>query len=124
MMPILLEVRSTGYILILTRDQQGRYIAMMTIVTTVTLTPAGAEQWDRAMGTRVEAARGRRGWVAAQLLKRADQPLQRAIVGTWDTRVDWEAWHQDETFRETRDQLDGLQVGPADTVWYEVVELP
>ena len=97
---------------------------MMTIVTNVTLTEAGVDRWDRVMHDRVEAARERPGWVAAQLLTQTDQPLRRAIVGTWDTRADWEAWHADEAFRETREELDGLQTGPAQTVWYEVVELP
>jgi heme-degrading monooxygenase HmoA len=94
---------------------------MMTIVTRVTLRDTGTAQWDEAMQTRVEAARDRPGWVAVQLLKPVDDPTQRAIVGTWESREHWEAWHNDETFVETRDQLEGLQEAPAETVWYDVV---
>jgi len=93
----------------------------MTIVTQVRLSENGAEQWDAAMQTRVDAAKDRPGWVAVQLLKPVDDPLRRAIVGTWESRDHWAAWHDDETFVETRAQLDGLQDGPAETVWYEVV---
>jgi heme-degrading monooxygenase HmoA len=43
------------------------------------------------------------------------------IVGTWRTRADWEAWHQDPQFAETRRRLDGLENGPAEHWWHEVV---
>ncbi len=95
---------------------------MMTIVTTVTLRPGGAEQWDEAMHARVEAAREMPGWVAAQLLKAADEPLQRAIIGTWRSKEEWTAWHDDVTFQETRERLAGLEESRGETVWYEVVE--
>jgi heme-degrading monooxygenase HmoA len=92
----------------------------MTIVTQVVLRENGAEQWDAAMRARVDSAKDRPGWVAVQLLVPEGEPRRRAIVGTWESREDWAAWHDDETFRETRQQLDGLQAGPADTTWYEV----
>ena len=94
---------------------------MMTIVTQVTLQEHGAEQWDNAMQTRVDAAKDRPGWVAVQLLKPVDDARRRVIVGTWESREHWAAWHDDETFVETRAQLDGLQDGPAETVWYDVL---
>ena len=96
---------------------------MLTIVTRVKLREGGAERWDRAMHARVQAARDRSGWVTAQLLKPVDEPLQRAIIGTWRSRDDWAAWHDDATFRETREDLSGLEEGPAETVWYEVVDV-
>jgi hypothetical protein len=48
---------------------------MMTIITRAKLRAGSTEQWDRAMHTRVEAARGAKGWVSAQLLKGSDEPL-------------------------------------------------
>jgi heme-degrading monooxygenase HmoA len=95
---------------------------MMTIVTKVKLRAEGVDQWDAAMHARVEAARGRQGWVSAQLLKGVDQPLERAIIGVWNSKDDWEAWHHDDTFRATREQLAGLEEGPTESSWFEVVE--
>ena len=43
------------------------------------------------------------------------------VVGTWESRADWEAWHEDSTFAETRARMDGLQEGRSEMVWYEVV---
>ncbi|MFC9839056.1 antibiotic biosynthesis monooxygenase family protein [Rhodococcus sp. NPDC127530] len=95
---------------------------MMTIVTRVTLRAEGVHQWDRVMHARLEAAREKPGWVSAQLLKGVDQPLERAIVGVWNSKKDWAAWHHDETFRATREQLAGLEDCAAESTWFEVVE--
>jgi hypothetical protein len=59
------------------------------------------------MRTRLSAARKASGWVGGQLLRPADKPDRRVIVGTWRTRANWEAWHHDPT--ETRQRLDGLE---------------
>jgi heme-degrading monooxygenase HmoA len=53
------------------------------------------------MRERLEAARKPPGWVGAQLLMPLDGLSNRIIVGTWQTRADWEAWHVDEAFAET-----------------------
>ena len=95
---------------------------MMTIITRVKLRAGSTEHWDRAMHTRVEAARGARGWVSAQLLKGVDEPLERAIVGVWESKEAWAGWHNDETFTETREQLSGVEERPQESVWFEVVE--
>jgi heme-degrading monooxygenase HmoA len=95
---------------------------MMTIVTRVKLREGTTDQWDRAMHTRVESARGADGWVSAQLLKGVDEPLERAIVGVWDSKQAWERWHDDEAFTDTRQQLSGLEERPQESVWFEVVE--
>jgi heme-degrading monooxygenase HmoA len=44
------------------------------------------------------------------------------IVGTWETRDAWEAWHRDPTFRETRGRFDGLEARPGQEWWHEVLE--
>jgi hypothetical protein len=44
------------------------------------------------------------------------------IVGTWRSRADWEAWHEDPAFRATRVTLDELQSEDHLTIWYEVIE--
>ena len=95
---------------------------MMTIVTKVKLRADDVNEWDSAMHTRVEAARGRPGWISAQLLKGVDQPLERAIVGVWESKDAWANWHDDDAFRATRAQLAGLEDGPTESTWFEVVE--
>jgi heme-degrading monooxygenase HmoA len=94
---------------------------MMTIVTHVHLNEGAGQEWDGAMRTRLSAAKKRPGWVGGQLLRQSDKPDRRVIVGTWRARADWEAWHQDPQFAETRRRLDGLENGPAEHWWHEVV---
>jgi heme-degrading monooxygenase HmoA len=94
---------------------------MMTIVTHVHLKEGAGREWDTAMGTRLSAAKRRPGWVGGQLLRPTDKPDRRVIVGTWRTHADWEAWHQDRQFEETRQRLDGLESQPAEHWWHEVV---
>jgi heme-degrading monooxygenase HmoA len=94
---------------------------MMTIVTHVHLKEGAGQEWDGAMRTRLLAAKKRPGWVGGQLLRQSDKPDRRVIVGTWRARADWEAWHQDPQFAETRRRLDGLENGPAEHWWHEVV---
>ena len=94
---------------------------MMTVVTNVTLKTGCEPEWDAAMRDRLAAAGGRRGWVGGQLLIPLDGHNKRTVIGTWESRADWEAWHEDERFTETRKRMDGLQEGRSEMVWYEVV---
>ncbi len=94
----------------------------MTIVTRVTLKDGAAPEWDAAMRDRLSAARGQAGWISGQLLIPVDRLNERAIVGTWQTRAHWEAWHHDEAFAETRVRLAGLEVKAHEEHWYEVIE--
>ena len=80
---------------------------MVTIVTHVQLKDETGRDWDTAMRTRLTAARKRPGWVGGQLLQPADKPRTRVIVGTWRAHADWEAWHHDPQFAETRQRLTG-----------------
>ena len=94
---------------------------MMTLVTHAHLKEGAGPEWDAAMRTRLSAAKKQPGWVGGQLLRQSDKPDRRVIVGTWRTRADWEAWHQDPQFAATRRRLDGLENGPAEHWWHEVV---
>jgi heme-degrading monooxygenase HmoA len=95
---------------------------MMTVVTHVQLKPGTEGEWDRTMHERLRAAEGREGWVAGQLLRPLDRPQERVIVGTWQSRQHWEAWHRDPAFRDTRARLDTLEAQPSREGWHEVVE--
>jgi heme-degrading monooxygenase HmoA len=94
---------------------------MMTIVTTVQLKDGAEQEWDTVMHERLAAARHQAGWVGGQLLQPEERPHVRVIVGTWGTREDWERWHQDPEFAETRRDLDGLTVQAPEHSWHEVV---
>jgi heme-degrading monooxygenase HmoA len=95
---------------------------MMTIVTHVTLKQGSEPDWDAAMRERLAAAAGRPGWIGGQLLMPMDRMNRRVIVGTWQTRADWEAWHQDSAFAQTRERMEGLEEGEAENWWHEVLE--
>lgn len=94
----------------------------MTIVTHVTLRENAGPEWDATMRDRMAAAADQPGWVGGQLLIPLDAENQRVIVGTWDNRADWEAWHQDPDFAATRLQLDELEAAPSEHRWHEVIE--
>lgn len=93
---------------------------MLTTMTHVTLEDGKEPEWDQAMAERLEAARARPGWVHGQVLIPLDRPNDRVILGTWSTRADWEAWHEDETFKATRQRIDGLEAAPRQQSWHEV----
>jgi heme-degrading monooxygenase HmoA len=94
---------------------------MKTIVTHVHLKPGVGRDWDAVMRRCLTAARKRRGWVGGQLLRPTDKEDKRVIVGTWRTRADWDGWHHDPQFAETRQRLDGLESAPAEHWWHDVV---
>jgi heme-degrading monooxygenase HmoA len=94
---------------------------MMTIVTRVTLREGTEPEWDAAMRDRLEAAKSQSGWHGGQLLIPVDALNKRVIIGTWETRAAWEAWHNDPAFKETRTRLEGLEAEPNQHWWHEVI---
>jgi heme-degrading monooxygenase HmoA len=95
---------------------------MMTIVTHVRLKEGAEPEWDAAMRDRLTAAAGRPGWVSGQVLMPLDHLNRRVIIGTWQTRADWEAWHADAAFEQTRQRMEGLEEGEPENWWHEVLE--
>ena len=93
----------------------------MTVITEVALKAGAESEWDKAMRDRLSAANGQPGLVAGQLLTPVDGRNRRVIVGTWMTKDEWGAWHDDPAFKETRDRLEGLQERPSEMQWFEVV---
>jgi len=94
---------------------------MVTIVTDIRLKQGAEGQWDSTMRERMSKVDKQPGWISGQLLAPADQPHMRVIVGTWNSRDDWERWHEDPLFAKTRRTLDGLAAEPARHAWHEVV---
>jgi heme-degrading monooxygenase HmoA len=95
---------------------------MVTIITYVTLREGAEPAWDEAMRERMTAARDQAGWIGGQVLIPLEALNRRLIVGTWQTRAHWEAWHSDPAFTQTRRRLAGLEAGPHRDEWHEVVE--
>jgi heme-degrading monooxygenase HmoA len=94
---------------------------MMTIVTHVKLNGGDEPAWDAAMRERVEAAREQSGFVSVQLGIPEDALDERVIIGTWETRADWEAWHNTDEFKQTRAQLEQPEADTRREWWHEVV---
>ena len=66
---------------------------MMTIVTHVRIEPGKEPGWDDAFRKRASAAKRQPGWIGVQLCIPSDAVNERIVIGTWDTRADWERWH-------------------------------
>lgn len=94
---------------------------MMTIVTHVRLKQGAEPEWDTAMRERLAAAVDKPGWISGQLLMPLDHLDRRVIIGTWQTRADWEAWHADPAFAQTRQRLEGLEEREPEHWWHEVI---
>jgi heme-degrading monooxygenase HmoA len=94
---------------------------MMTIITHVAVKQGSEPEWDAIIRERLDAASDRSGWLGGQVLMPLDALNERVIVGTWDTRADWEAWHEDEAFNEARQRLNDLQIEERQRTWHEVL---
>ena len=94
---------------------------MMTVVTTTRLRPGGEGEWDTAMRERFDSARARAGWISGQLLTSESERDTRTIVGTWRSREDWQAWHDDPAFLQQRTVLERLEAEPNRTQWFDVI---
>jgi heme-degrading monooxygenase HmoA len=94
---------------------------MMTIVSHVRIKPGQEPAWDAVMRERIEAARQQPGFVSVQLCIPVEAMNERVIVGTWQTRADWETWHANEAFQQTRTQLEEPNTKKRSEWWHEVV---
>jgi heme-degrading monooxygenase HmoA len=93
---------------------------MMTVITRVSLKAGTEAEWDKAMRERLGNVQDQQGWVGGQMLIPAEGPNKRVIVGTGMSRGDWEAWHDDPAFKDTRERLEELQDKPDEMEWFEV----
>jgi heme-degrading monooxygenase HmoA len=96
-------------------------LAMVTIVTHVVISEGQEPEWDGALRERVGAAHEQPGFVAVQVAIPLDSPNERVIIGTWETRADWEAWHAEERFLETRAKLEQVDETKTNEWWHEVL---
>jgi heme-degrading monooxygenase HmoA len=96
-------------------------MAMMTVVTHVKLKEGQGPTWDAAMRERLAAVKEQPGFVAVQLCIPSDAINERVIIGTWESRADWAAWHETEAFRQSRARLEAAQTKKQREWWHEVV---
>jgi heme-degrading monooxygenase HmoA len=94
---------------------------MMTIVSHITIEPGKEPGWDAAFRERLAAVKDQPGWVAVQLSIPAHAVNKRVVIGTWETRADWEAWHATDAFRKTREQMEGVESEAREEWWHEVI---
>lgn len=94
---------------------------MVTIVSRVRIRAGEEQAWEEAFRERAAAAREQPGFVSVQLAIPADAPTERVVIGTWESRDDWEAWHGHEAFAETRRQLEEVDDEKEQDRWHEVV---
>lgn len=95
---------------------------MQTVITETTLEPGQEARWDAAFQERLADARNQPGWVALQLLVPLDAPHKRVIVGTWESREAWEAWHRTETFQRTRTRMNEADRSDGQERWFDVAQ--
>ena len=94
---------------------------MMTVVTHIEIAEGQEPDWDAAMRERVDAAKQQPGFVGVQLCIPVDDLSERVVIGTWQTRADWEAWHESVIFAETRERMDRCEVQRKGEWWHEVL---
>ena len=94
---------------------------MMTVVTHIEIAEGQEPDWDAAMRDRVDAAKQQPGFVSVQLCIPVDGLNERVVIGTWQTRADWEAWHESGVFAETRERMDRCEVQRKGEWWHEVL---
>lgn len=96
---------------------------MMTVISEMTIEPGREPEWDAVFRARFDDAPNQPGWVSVQLLIPLDAPNCRVVVGTWQSKADWEAWHETATFRQTREEMDALSSPRGEERWLEVVSM-
>jgi heme-degrading monooxygenase HmoA len=94
---------------------------MVTVVTRIRIKDGREAEWDEVFSKRVEAAREQGGFEFVQLCRPEGTPSERVIVGTWQTHDDWNTWHEDPAFHETRKELETIDEESTQSRWYEVV---
>ena len=94
---------------------------MMTIVSRVQLEEGREPAWDEAFRKRATAAREQPGFVSLQLGVPVDELSQRVVIGTWQSRADWEAWHATKPFQDTRVELDAPAAKTLHEDWHEII---
>ena len=93
---------------------------MKTVITETTVKAGQEAAWDGAYRERLEDARRQPGFVGMELLTPEGGANRRLVVGTWQSKDAWSAWHQTETFRQTRERMNAATADDGTPRWYDV----
>jgi heme-degrading monooxygenase HmoA len=94
---------------------------MEAVITRVVLNDGAESEWEATMRDRMTAAESSHGWIGGSILAPEEEGNARVILGLWETRADWERWHEDPAFRETAERLKGLESDAGTATWHQVV---
>ncbi|HET8756271.1 MAG TPA: antibiotic biosynthesis monooxygenase [Solirubrobacteraceae bacterium] len=94
---------------------------MEAVITRVVLNGGAEAEWEATMRDRMKAAEASAGWIGGALLAPEGDGGARVIVGLWETREDWQRWHDDPAFRETAERLRGLESDAGTATWHDAV---
>jgi heme-degrading monooxygenase HmoA len=98
-----------------------RRLEMEAVMTRVVLNTGVQSEWEATMRDRMTAAESSDGWIGGSILRPDGHDDLRVIVGLWETRSDWERWHDDPAFHETAERLKGLESDAGTATWHDVV---
>jgi len=93
---------------------------MITVVTHVTLQPGKESAWEAAFQERIAVAKQQPGWISVQLDVPSHAQNKRIIIGTWESRRDWESWHTTQAFQKTREDMAHTEAAPREQWWHDV----
>ena len=94
---------------------------MESVITRVVVNAGSAPDWEAVMRDRMTAAESSAGWIGGSILTPEDDAAARVIVGLWESRDAWQAWHDDPAFRDTAERLKGLESDAGTPTWHDVV---
>jgi len=94
---------------------------MEAVITRVALNDGAESEWESVMRDRMTAAESSDGWIGGSILTPEDDTRARVILGLWESRADWERWHDDPAFRDTAERLRGLESDAGTAGWHQVV---
>jgi heme-degrading monooxygenase HmoA len=94
---------------------------MESVITRVVVNEGAESDWEAVMRDRMSAAESFSGWIGGSILAPEDDTDARLILGLWETRAAWEAWHEAPAFRETAERLQGLERDPGKPSWNTIV---
>ena len=94
---------------------------MEAVITRVALNEGAASEWESVMRERMTAAESSDGWIGGSILTPENDARARVILGLWESRADWERWHDDPAFHDTAERLRGLETDAGTAGWHQVV---
>jgi heme-degrading monooxygenase HmoA len=94
---------------------------MEAVITRVVLSDGAESEWESVMRDRMTAAESSAGWIGGSILTPEDDPGARVIVGLWESRGNWQEWHEDPAFQDTAERLRGLESDAGTPTWHTVV---